>query len=803
MYIQLKSSYQIVTLPDDFLTLKQVNGEELIFELRYLFDQEVAVKKNILNVSVEIAKNTPPKIAPVGDPSNIIQDIQRQNSIHTQHIADYVQNDLIVSHVTDPTKHVNNEVVSLFHRGYTSSQLPQLRKRSLTPVRVEEAGNPITSVYAQHDVGAATTQQKLAEELLLRGIDPCSSYEMNDLGLSLAECHRGIHQRSPAIFSGEVEKTLYKYKILPFLAPINQTSAGEPGVVIANKDATPDQFTLERVTTNERHVEVTDIIKFTLPTTSPDKLVLILKVKDSAGVTVQILERVFHPREYVKYYSIPRLPPIAKINAKSDKTYAMLCVKQVDPAATHVRVYRRSYDNFAFSDDPYVFVSEFDINPSTGWKYLPVDISLGNTLIYRVIPISALGTYGSDFATVVIKPKMRNPTIKRVVITTKPQLKGVLLEVSKLPTDCVSFQILREDVTINKGTREFVESPTRTESSDPNHIYTLMDTNVKQGHDYAYHCRIFRKSGSYEDRLVTHYEHVALVENIVETKISNPSLFTTGREYDVKFTITTTVVNTTVDQLKLLLERQGMYEIFKDDVANVRDQLGKLIAHNVKRVDLTSGVVEDFGTIDKEVFSDLDARNIAGVSDLRLGHKYRYIVTALLRAPETLLETFVKTVRDSTTNRQYSYTPFKFLHPLVAQHGNIVTPSSIRTNYSKDPMTFGEIGNYTIVEIALDKQKSIITAAVREKKGSDIDVLRWVLTGTSKDVDHFQVIVDHGGKKSIVGKATCVPETENFLYVRKLDQTDVGLDLRYYLCPVYLDFTRGVEVLVSNTEDNS
>ncbi len=800
MYVQLKSSYQIVTLPDDFLTLKHVNEDELIFELKYLFDQELAIKSNTLNVSVDVAKNPPPRISPTGDPKNVLRDIQRQKSIHTQHITDYFQNDLITSITSDPTKYVNNEVISLFHRGYTSSQLPQLRKRSLVPTRVEDAKNPVTLVYAQHDVGSTSTSQKLAEELLLGGFDPSSSYEVNDLGLSLAESHRGIHQRSPTVFNSEVEKTLYKYKVLPFLAPISQTSAGDAGVVITGE--TSDQFTLERASIDGRRVEVTDLIKFKLPVSSPDKLVLVLKVKDSSGVTTQVVERVFHPREYIKYYSIPRLPPVVRVNTQSNKTHVMLCIKQVDPAATRVRVYKRVYDNFAVGDDPYVLVSEFDIVPSTGWVYLPVEVSLGNTIVYRVVPISALGTYGSDFATVVVKPKMRNPSIKRVVVTTKPQLNGVFLEVSKLPSDCVTFHISREDVTI-KGPREFVGSPTQTESSDSNHVYTIVDANVKQGHVYVYHCRIFRKSGSFEDRLVTYYEHVALVEDIVETKINDPSLFLTDRGYDVKFTITTTVVNTKVDQIKRLLERQGLYEIFKSDVADVRDQLGKLIAHNVKRVDLTTGAIEDFGTIDKVIFSDLDARNVTGVSELRLGHKYRYIVTALLRTPETLLETFVKTARDVTTNREYSFKPFKFLHPLVAKYGNIVTPSSIRTNYSKDPMTFGEIGNYTFVEIALDKQKSIVTSAVREKMGSDTDVLRWVLTGTSKDVDHFQIVVDHGGKKSVIGKATCVPETENFLYVRKLDQTDVGLDLRYYVCPVYLDFTRGVEVLVSNIEDNS
>jgi len=801
MYIHLQTSHQVVTLPDDFLTLKQIDGEDLVFELKYLFDQEVGIKQGITSVSVEIAKNSPPKFA--SDDPNIVRGIQQQKGIHTRRITNYIKNDLVTTVASDPTKNVNNEIVPLYKRGFNSTQIPQLFSRRLKAVRLQDAKNPITLVNAQHDVGEESSEQKIAEELLMLGADPSMSYEENDLGLSLNESHNGTHRASPSVFTTKVQKTLYKYKMLPHLKPIEQTSPGEVGVVIFDDSATPDQFVTERVTVDGRHAEVKDKIRFTLPATSPDRLTLILKAKDSSGVTMQILERVFHPREYIKYFSIPTIAPIVKLSNQTDKTYGMLSIKQVDPVATHVRVYKRVYDHFTVNDEQYTLVNEFDLVPSNGWKYIPVEISLGNTNIYRVVPLSALGIHGSDFATIVVKPKMRNPAIKRVVVTTKPQLQSVLLEVSKLPSDCVSFQMLREDVTLDKGTRVFVETPVRTESNDPNHVYTLTDIGVKQNHVYAYHCRIFRKTGSHEDRLATHYEHVALVENVVETKIVDTMLQLTNSGYDVQFTISTTVVSTNVDQIKQMLERQGLYEIFKDDVADVRDQLAKLIAHNVKRVDLTTGDVEDFGTVTADKFSDLTSRNVTGVSELRLGHKYRYIVTALLRTPETLLESFIKTSRDTITGRDYSYSPFKFLHPVVAKYGNIVTPSSIRTNYSKDPMTFGEIGNHTTVEIALDKQNSIITSATRVKKGSDVDVLQWVLVGPSKDVDHFQIVVEHGGKKTTVGKATCVPETDNFLYVRRLDQTEVGLDLKYYVCPVYHDYVRGREILVANTEGSS
>lgn len=803
MYVRLKSSYQVVTLPEDFLTLRKVDGDDLTFELKYGYDQEVGLKANVTSVSVEVAKELPPVVTDVPKSKNKIGDILRFRSLHLEKLKAYQVKSVLATLASDPTKAVSNEVVSFFNRGYASEQIPQLMKKELTPVLVADAKNAITPVNAQHDMAVTgETHQQVAEELLLRGLDPSSAYSVNELGLTLAEAHRGIQRRSPSVFRTEAEKALYKYKNLAHLKPILQDAPGEPGFVVTDEENT-DRYVLERVAVDGRVVSVKDSVKFTFASTTPDKLFLIINVKDKAGVTVQQLSRVFYPRDYVKYFTIPTTPPVMKVSNRSDRAYAMLALKQVDTSASRVRLYKRVYDHHSVSDEPYVFVSEFELTPTQGWKYVPVEVSLGNTTIYRAVPVSSLGALGADFSSIIVKPKNVNPSFKRVVITTKPLASSVQLEVSKLPSDAVSFQIMREDFTLDRGTLEFIETPVRVETADPNRVYTLEDDSVKQNHVYAYHCRIYRRNGSHETRQATVYEHVPLVENIVDTKVTDPSLLATSFGYDVQFTITTTVVNTNVDQLKKLLEKQGMYDIFSSDVSDVRNQLGKLIAHNVRRVDLTTGVVEDFGTVDTDTFSDLTLRKVAGVSELRLGHKYRYIVTALLRAPETLLESYVKTATDSFTRRTYQYQPFKFFHPIVSKYGSMVTANSVRTNYSKDPMMFGEIGAYTIAEVALDKERSIINGATKTKRGSDVDILTWALQGSFKDVDHFQIIAEHGGSKTVVGKATCVPETENFVYVRRLDQTEVGLDIRYYVCPVYHDFSRGLEVLVSNTGENS
>lgn len=797
MYVRLRSSFQVVSLPEDFLTLKEVDGNRLTFELSYSYDQELAVKKSITNVSVEVATKSSPTVADGSRSGDLALDVQRQHSTHATLVNDHVRAEVLLDHASDPTKTVSNEVVTLLRRGQSASQITQLKKRAFAPIKAKNAASPVKPIQAQHELGdAGVTTQRLAEGLLLRGRDPSAAYKVNDLGLSLTEATAGTLRRSPTVFIDDVERDLYWYKTLPHLKPITQTSPGDPGVVMGGADT--DLLALQRQDVDGRKSTVKDTLTFAFDPAAPDRLVLTLRVKDAGGVTIQTLERVFHPREHIKYHMVPRVAPLAAATLRKGKSYAMLNVRQLDPVATRLRVYKRVIDHNSPNVEPYSLISDLDLTPSNGWKYLPVEVSRGNTLIYHVVPVSSMGTLGSDFATVVLKPQDRNPSFKRVVVTTKPLLKGVLLEVSKLPSDCVSFQLLREDVTVDRGAKALVGSPIKADANDVNHTYTLEDQDVKRDHVYAYHCRVFRKNGSSEDRLTTHYKHTPLVEDVVDTKVSDPTLTLTERGYDVRFKVASVVTNTKIDQVKQLLERQGMLSAFESDVTDVRDQLGKLIAHNVKRIDLSTGLVEDFGTLDKEEFSDLERRGVAGVSELHVGRKYRYAVTTLLRAPETMLDGFVKTSRDAATGRQYSYKPSKFLHPIVAKQGSLTTPSSIATNHPEDQMSFGAVGDFVNVEVTLDKQKPLITSAVREKNGAETDVLRWVLNGTAGDVDHFQIIVERGGSRTIVGKATCVPEADTFAYVRKVPSVEVGLDLRYLVCPVFHDFTCGAEVPVSN-----
>lgn len=800
MYVKLKSSFQIISLPDDFLTLKEVTEETVEFDVKYLFDQEKGIKQNATKISIDISKTLPPNSANSKISLDLYKSILTTHRDHVESLIDYQNKSVIKSQNSDPTTSVDNELVHLFNKGYNLNQLPQAKKRQLKVIPSSKKTNNIEPIHVQHDIGEYYNgERQLAEEILFRGLDPSDSYQLNDLGLSIEEAYEGIHAQSPVVFKNEDEKLLYKYKNLAFLKPISTINPGEPGKVIDTNPST-DEFVVASVQETVSLLPIIEPVKFNYNSDDQDKLYLIIKVSDVNDVTIQTIIRTFNPKDYIKFYSIPTIPPFVKTSGYRNKTHALLAVKQLDKKAKSVKIYKRVYNNHSLEDSPFTFVNELNISVEDGWKYIPLEISLGNTILYRVLSIGSNGSIGSGYSTVVLKPTQRDNNIKRVVAITTPLLNGVQIQVKHLPSDCVSFQLLREDTTFNKNSKEEISSPIYVETSDPNKEYSIEDNSVKRNHIYRYYCRIYRKNGSQFERLVTFYEHFPLIENLVDTKLINVRAQLTDLGYDVKFTIETAVVNTNLDQYKLLLERQGLYSLFNNDVLTARDQLGKLIAHNIRRVDLTTGAIEDFGTVTNTEFSDLAARSIAGVSNLTIGHKYRYVVTALLRAPETMLDTFIKTSKDTITGRNYRFSPFKFLHPIVSTYGNIVTNNSLKSHYSSDPMMFGFIGNYASTDVTLDIQLPNVTNLTCEKFGSNIDVLKWTIRGSSSDIDHFQILAEYGGKTTIIGRAICLPDLQNFQFIRNLNNFNTNVDIRYYVLPIYHDFTRGAPILASSIQ---
>jgi hypothetical protein len=168
-------------------------------------------------------------------------------------------------------------------------------------------------------------------------------------------------------------------------------------------------------------------------------------------------------------------------------------------------------------------------------------------------------------------------------------------------------------------------------------------SDVKDGDVYEFRLKFFLKDGTTFVSGSDIIEFIYPEQGKVEISVSNISIL----ENDIKFNISLNIFDNDIDQIKSLLERQGINVYFENDIQKQRDQLKNLLACSVHRINVTTGEREDFGVISDFKFSDFEMRKKTTVKPLIPGEQYRYIINAVTRSPETVFESFEKTDLDS------------------------------------------------------------------------------------------------------------------------------------------------------------
>jgi hypothetical protein len=324
---------------------------------------------------------------------------------------------------------------------------------------------------------------------------------------------------------------------------------------------------------------------------------------------------------------------------------------------------------------------------------------------------------------------------------------------------------------------------------------TLIDGDVIPENVYEYVVKLIYGSGTSEIVGNNVVEFLKPTPGKVDTKIENV-IVDHSSEPNVTFNLSTTIIDNNIDIIKTLLQRQDIYDLFKDDVAREREFIKSLIAHNVKRIDLTTGDKENFGIITSTLFSDRDLRKNQAIQPLKVGHKYRYEITALLRAPETMFELLSKEKFDPITKKTYTFNPSKFLHPITLNRGVLMTSQGLKTRYAKEAMSHGIIGTIESVDVSFDSDNTIVLDSSASRFDRHTNVITWKTQGSIDAIDHFVIIKDVLGVRTLIGKAHSEFSYGNCQYLHRLTQRDLGA-LRYVIIPVLNTYEIGAESITN------
>lgn len=799
MFVRVPRENNILRLPERFARLVEIqdNGD-LVFEVRHFVRQSDIVKKNARLVRVSVATRVFQKIdvnqtfgSLSPSAAQLVKNVLRLVPDARNSIKNF-ENFIVSRKMVDNSIVLDNDLVSQLLNATDPKLVQGLYKsklivRSVRDLNSENANRPVLQVNNAVQDDQSSLRQMIQKNILQYGFDPSHvSTMVDDSSLTPYESTAGVSQKLGKLPDHLTTTQFFKRVTQPPRStPSSTLEIGEEINVLTAESVFSDESEVRTLVTVPSD-KIRDGAGNILPTFFK------LELLNTGGVAVQTIQEPVDILRLYEAFFMPKTPPIVHFGYFDTTSKAVIKVKQLDPRAVGVKLFRKNFEYSSNNLGGYQFVAEYDLSAGAGFTAIPVDVSPMFTTIYRVVPVGRQNIVGSEFTNVVINPRKVIRRRKYVAMTTKVVSTGLNIDVTDVPVNVVSFKILRRDATIKDDFTVVGDSITQVTPENDAATYTVVDTQVKKGHVYEYVCELIFKNGDTFDAGRAFVEFYPLVENLVDTRIENVKVSHAIDNFDVTFDLTSIVGETNLDSVKRLLESQGLSELFNDDLFTERDKLQNLIAHNIDRVDLTDGVRETFGVFTEKTFSDSALRNINSVLPLKAGHKYRYEVSALLRAPETLFENFVKTVVDPSTKKEYTFHPAKFYHPITLTHGNITSTQTLAAHYPKSQFSFGTVGNLAAAEVSFANDSVYITESSASAFDRLTNVIKWSINGSPETIDHFLILKDSLGQRTVIGKSHAINDTTSFRFFHELSTSDVG-EFVYIIVPVFANYVVGQE----------
>jgi len=811
----LKRDANIIEVPDDFARLESITQDGyFIYKIRYRVDPVKAVRSRAF-MTVISATEKPQVRRQVRTFTNfnpvLINKRLRMRRALTKDILRQEAADRIVTIISDITRKIpNNQTISLARATFTSPP---------TITRVQRVRPALVNTIRQ---------QNLALPILDRNTTRIPSIVQSD---TLADAKRSVRLRSsrlaldrkrdPASFVGAKTNSIASATraingTVSLKSPAAQTNIrlGTPLVsTLLNQKNYANQFQLRNsayfnvpLREESTWIEIEETLRLPVGSLLSEEFFLTFELRNNRELDVQTLTRSIPHSENIAKLQIPTEPPEIVAFSVGALGRTTLSVKQKDRNATKIRIFRRELNkgNPAI-DAQYDFVGEVEADFGEDFKKIDDLYASTNPIIYRAVPVNGDEILGAEFSSTVIEQK--SPPFSRGKFKRQPyfasldhevQGRSVVITIRDIAPGPIAMRLLRKDLSINQQNFSIVQpsgqgSETILIEVDSNAPIVIEDNQVKEGRIYEYKALFIFDSGTEEiaaNNVIV--EFLPVSANILELEIGEPNVEQSGDEIDVSFSIEKNIIQTQGDLIKSFLEEQGITTEFQDQLLANREQLQNLFGVRVTRRNLTTGELEDFGIISSPNFSDKRFGRVRSVKPLQGGLDYKYNITAHARDTETLFPTLNKLV-NPRTNVSYSFSPSRWRHPITLLRGNVVTSRTLVRNHAKSTFTFGRVVDNRSLTVSLaDIQPSLLSGkAVRF--GENKVLVQWKVQGDVNKIDHFIVILEILGMRTIVGKSHNITNSNYFQFIDNLTNKESG-ELTYFIVPVFFDYGRGPEL---------
>ena len=791
-YFTYKQTAKVLQIEDTFAHLEEVlpNGD-LKFEFLYSISQRDIVSYSAKSVKVTVtSQNVSPKpmlksVLGTNSPNQMIKNILTHGR-DTKTTEEQRKQFVVAQRTSDFTSLINNEVIpQLLARVPTKNIQTFNRPRlKLVPVNEFERDNDprpilrrVSNSAAVPDLQATLTSslgeipQSLMYDMITRqGIDPSHIMNLTPRSQSEKDSHGGMS--NPLLSHEEITDPTSRL-LNSHLFP---STNGLPPTTTTQAAATEHAFILFTESNDVLDVPVViDLPASILAKTDTTTLFITFDLINSqTGQSIDSVTKTLDVTQHLRAYYTPKLTPIVKAGTSIGSSRINLEITQRDPGAVSVQIFKKTIWVASTDVEDYSLIGTYSVTSKDQPLIVQVDKPVNSTVIYRVVSHGSGAGMASGYTNVVVTPGRHMP-IKSLALSATQVTTGIQLTARHIPYNVVAIQFLNYNLTRHDKEYTIVNSAVKLIESSmrDSDVVTVIDSEVSPNHIYQYVARLIYDNGDAEIAGCATLEFIKPSPGQVDTKIEN-LVVSHDTNPNVSFDVNTLTVDTNLDLVKSMLSEQDQKQFFQGDLDVQRSELKKLIAHNIQRIDLTTGKREDFGTQKVGAFDDNALRKNLAIDPLVYGHSYRYEVCPLLRAAETMFDKLQKPMIDVTTKKPYSFYPARFLHPMALTRGVMVSTLGASKRYAKDPMSFGVLGLITTVDVSFDNEVARIVEPQATRLDRHLNVINWGVQGDINQIDHFLIMKQVHGIRTVLGSAHSEFENGNCRWYHPVSHHDNG-----------------------------
>lgn len=830
VFIEKQPSH--IELPDDFATLEKINSDGS-FVYRFKYNASIPKilgnnkERSSITVEINILKNiaveSTVKIFDQGfDPKQIVKLLKQRETLQRQ-LNRRKKRSILKTRYSDISKRIPNSETRRISGLYkkqgvdSNSSKTNYRPKEDDPLRLTSRYVPVVKSVESLEAGFKTApilevnlNKNLPTEEDQATAKDIRRESLNLLFLNKLDPAMWYGQRTNSIvpamkqFFGVNTKTSYFYRnqndpntrkktdilIKSFLTKAEVASHAElPNAKFVN--------VITKVEDDIARIE--EIITIEEELLNSDSFLVEFDLINPKGILIQRLTGVVKHARNVALIQRPVVAPYMSVTPIGRNGKNMIQLRQLDENATKIALYKKeiqaSQHNFSNEYEKFQVV---ELDKEDTIFFTEDKVITNNPVIYRAIPVGSNGDMSAEFSSVVVQSQKVKTSLKEnflrrpnfLTLYNEIQGRTNVLYIDNIPNGPISLEVYRKDLGIKNDYQLVEKVYLELEANRP---VEVDDSGLRANRIYEYKCKLLYPDGCKIDagnNLIV--EYTPLESNNINLSIQNVEHGLDEDVIDVSFDIVKTAISKQLDTVKSAILSQNITE-YEDAIKNEKESLQNLFFIQVLRQDLLTGEIENFGIVEEENFSDKNLGPVRNVSELQPGRAYKYSVVAYSRPAETLLPNYTRTANSGSTN-SYEIKPSKYLHPItLSEEGSIVTEASLKKNHAKGAFTQGKIVDIQYVDVNLGSFLPKVEEAKAEVVNKSRTLLKWRIKGNSNFIDHFIIVLEINGMRTIVGKSHAIGGSNQFQFVDLLDNGEHG-PLEYIIVPVYYDYTRGSEV---------